>query len=240
MPIKQTVPTNSGDYLQFGNATTPVAAQVGGYEDSTGNGHLELYTTASGTVTERVRVTSAGDFGIGLTPATRLDVGKTSRYTFDVANAYTLLTSLNLAGSAFADSYYNATQHIWQNSGTEQARITSAGVFQFNSGYGSSAAAYGCRAWVRFNGSTGAISGSGNVTSVTRNATGDYSINFTNAMPDANYVGQGSAIQSASGNGPICSQKAGSTATTTVFPAFLTNDAGTAQDVSVIMWAFHR
>ena len=62
MPIKQTVPTNSGDYLQFGNATTPVAAQVGGYEDSTGNGHLELYTTAGGTVTEQVRVTSAGEW----------------------------------------------------------------------------------------------------------------------------------------------------------------------------------
>jgi Chaperone of endosialidase len=65
MPIKQTVPTNSGDYLQFGNATTPVAAQVGGYEDSTGNGHLELYTTASGTVTERMRIASNGDVGIG-------------------------------------------------------------------------------------------------------------------------------------------------------------------------------
>jgi len=181
MPIKQTIPTNSSDSVQFGNATTPVAASVTGAEVSTGNGYLALNTTASGTVTERVRITSAGDFGIGLTPATRLDVGKTSRYTFDVANAYTLLTSLNLAGSAFADSYYNATQHIWQNSGTEQARITSAGVFQFNSGYGSSAPAYGCRAWVNFNGTlTGTITprASGNVTSVTKNGTGDYTINL--------------------------------------------------------------
>ncbi|MBB3521037.1 hypothetical protein [Rhizobium sp. BK456] len=51
-----------------------------------------------------------------------------------------------------------------------------------------SAPVYACRAWVRFTGATGAILGSGNVTSVTRNGAGDYTINFTTAMPDANYV----------------------------------------------------
>lgn len=62
------------------------------------------------------------------------------------------------------------------------------GVLSFNSGYGSSATAYGCRAWVNFNGTgTVAIRASGNVTSITDNGTGDYTINMTNAMPDANY-----------------------------------------------------
>lgn len=71
---------------------------------------------------------------------------------------------------------------------TEQARITTAGLFQFNSGYGSVATAYGCRAWVNFNGTgTVAIRASGNVTSITDNNTGDYTVNFTTAMPDANY-----------------------------------------------------
>ena len=65
MSIKQTIPTNSGDYVQFGNSTTPVAAQIGGYEDSTGNGHLELYTTAGGVVSEKARLDSAGNFGLG-------------------------------------------------------------------------------------------------------------------------------------------------------------------------------
>ncbi len=59
----------------------------------------------------------------------------------------------------------------------------------FNSGYGSVATAYGCRAWVNFNGTgTVAIRASGNVSSITDNGTGDYTVNFTNAMPDANYV----------------------------------------------------
>ena len=60
---------------------------------------------------------------------------------------------------------------------------------QFNSGYGSIATAYGCRAWVNFNGTgTVAIRASGNVSSITDNGTGDYTVNFTTAMPDANYA----------------------------------------------------
>jgi hypothetical protein len=65
---------------------------------------------------------------------------------------------------------------------------TEAGLLQFNSGYGSVATAYGCRAWVNFNGTgTVAIRASGNVSSITDNGTGDYTVNFTTAMPDANY-----------------------------------------------------
>jgi uncharacterized protein (AIM24 family) len=66
-----------------------------------------------------------------------------------------------------------------------------SGDLSFNSGYGSAAVAYGCRAWVNFNGTgTVAIRASGNVSSITDNGTGDYTINFTTAMPDANYSTQ--------------------------------------------------
>ncbi len=72
---------------------------------------------------------------------------------------------------------------------------------QFNSGYGSVATAYGCRAWVNFNGtSTVSIRASGNVTSITDNGTGDYTVNFTTAMPDANYAWSGSATNAANSN----------------------------------------
>jgi len=47
---------------------------------------------------------------------------------------------------------------------------------------------YLCRAWVNFNGTgTVAIRASGNVSSITDHGTGDYSANFTTAMPDGNY-----------------------------------------------------
>ena len=47
---------------------------------------------------------------------------------------------------------------------------------------------YMCRAWVNFNGqSTVSIRASGNVSSITDNGTGDYTVNFTTALVDANY-----------------------------------------------------
>jgi len=52
-----------------------------------------------------------------------------------------------------------------------------------------SAPLYACRAWVNFDGTgTVAIRASGNVSSITDNGTGDYTVNFTTAMPDANYA----------------------------------------------------
>ena len=72
--------------------------------------------------------------------------------------------------------------------GAEAMRIDSSANLQFNSGYGSVATAYGCRAWVNFNGTgTVAIRASGNVSSITDNGSSDYTVNFTTAMPDANY-----------------------------------------------------
>ena len=51
-----------------------------------------------------------------------------------------------------------------------------------------SAPIYACRAWVNFNGTgTVAIRASGNVSSITDNGIGDYTVNFTAALPDANY-----------------------------------------------------
>ena len=51
-----------------------------------------------------------------------------------------------------------------------------------------SAPMFACRAWVNFNGTgTVAIRGSGNVSSITDNGVGDYTVNFTTAMEDTNF-----------------------------------------------------
>jgi hypothetical protein len=51
-----------------------------------------------------------------------------------------------------------------------------------------SAPIYGARAWVNFNGTgTVAIKASGNVSSITDNGVGDYTVNFTTAMSNGNY-----------------------------------------------------
>lgn len=71
-------------------------------------------------------------------------------------------------------------------------RVEQAIVDRFN--VTGSAPTYAVRAWVNFNG-TGAVSirSSGNVSSITDNGVGDYTINFTTAMPDADYVLSGMA-----------------------------------------------
>lgn len=63
---------------------------------------------------------------------------------------------------------------------------------------------YACRAWVNFNGTgTVAIRASGNVSSITDNGTGDYTVNFTMAMPDANYAVPSTILSQYFGNATI-------------------------------------
>lgn len=69
-----------------------------------------------------------------------------------------------------------------------------------------SAPSYACRAWVNFNASgTVAIRASGNVSSITDNGVGKYTVNFTTAMPDANYsiVGTASVAGYSGTNSPL-------------------------------------
>jgi len=82
------------------------------------------------------------------------------------------------------------------------ANITAAKLSGAQTG---TAPVYGVRAWVVFDGSlsgTNAPTAGGNVTSVTRTGTGQYTVNLTTAMPSANYavVGGGSE-RSSSGLG---------------------------------------
>ena len=92
------------------------------------------------------------------------------------------------SGSGTTAISVDASQATTFAAGVSGTTGSLSGNMSFNSGYGSAAVAYGCRAWVNFNGTgTVAIRGSGNVTSITDNGTGDYTVNFTTAMPDVNY-----------------------------------------------------
>jgi hypothetical protein len=84
---------------------------------------------------------------------------------------------------------------------TEAVRIDSSQNLRFNSGYGSVATAYGVRAWINFDGTAATIGtgrASGNMDAVTDNSSGDYTINFTNDMPDANYCVAGICFETGS------------------------------------------
>ena len=79
------------------------------------------------------------------------------------------------------------------DSPTEVGRFDSNGLNKLGTATGD-APSYSARAWVNFNGTgTVAIRDSGNVSSVVDTATGQYTINFATAMPDADYAMSGSA-----------------------------------------------
>jgi hypothetical protein len=150
-----------------------------------------------------MRIDSSGNVGIGTaSPTTNVTISPSStangldlavdpgsairsgRIFFSNSTSGQAVSMRNEAGALL----FATGATVGTSSGTERMRIDSSGNLLFNSGYGSVATAYGCRAWVNFNGAgTVAIRASGNVTSITDNNTGNYTVNFTNAMPDVNY-----------------------------------------------------
>jgi hypothetical protein len=90
---------------------------------------------------------------------------------------------------------------------------------------------YACRAWVNFNGQgTVSIRDSGNVSSITDNNTGSYTVNFTTSMPDGNF----SAVSSVGDGYPSVSINATSVTINTRF------DTGAFSDQSVVYCAVFR
>jgi hypothetical protein len=103
----------------------------------------------------------------------------------------TVITAGNATNglSLSADNFGTFEFKTGTGAGTTAMALDASQNLSFNSGYGSVAAAYGCRAWVNFNGTgTVAIRASGNVTSITDNGVGDYTVNFTTEMPDVNFA----------------------------------------------------
>jgi hypothetical protein len=191
----------TGAFIDYASGVARIAGQA-----STG-GTLAFYTNPNANFqAERMRITSDGNVGIGTTSPTFTSgsglfvqrSGGTAAVEVFRSDA-SISGSISLQAGSIQNNLYSvgAKPLVLYTNSTEQARITSAGLFQFNSGYGSSAVAYGCRAWVNFNGTgTVAIRASGNVTSITDNGTGSYTVNFTTAMPDANYSVCGGASSS--------------------------------------------
>jgi len=118
---------------------------------------------------------------------TALTIDTSQRAAFVAGTA--ALPAITTTGDTNTGIFFSAADTIdFAEGGAACGQFDSSANFKFNSGYGSVATAYGCRAWVNFNGTgTVAIRASGNVTSITDLGVGNYTVNFTTAMPDANY-----------------------------------------------------
>ena len=106
-----------------------------------------------------------------------------------------------------------------------------------------SAPIYACRAWVNFNGTgTVAIRASGNVSSITDNNTGDYTVNFTTAMQDANYALAGTCrFDNGSGvSNTFMNQKRSGVQSTTACDVSIQNQASSFVDADRVFAVFIR
>ena len=100
-----------------------------------------------------------------------------------------------------------------------------------------------CRAWVNFNGTgTVAIRAQFNVSSITDNGTGLYTLNFTTAMPDANYMVTGSTVGNSQNEGQIVtgSNNLSSQSTSSVQLAVMYCANGSRNDVGQVNVAIFR
>jgi hypothetical protein len=96
------------------------------------------------------------------------------------------------------------------------------------------------KAWVNFNGTgTVSIRGSMNVSSITDNGTGNYTVNFTTALADANYAAAGFAAESAFSVGITVGNFGTLTQTTTAF-RFNTTYGTTSYDCTQVHMTIHR
>jgi hypothetical protein len=132
-----------------------------------------------------------------------------------------------------------------QNTTGSSATVTgnaTGSTFGFNSGYGSVATAYGCRAWVNFNGTgTVAIRTSGNVSSITDDAVGSYTVNLTTAMPDTNFSATLSSDTNASGGLNVYTISILSTSSIAVYTYSIAGGgAGAYRDTASIFFAIFR
>ena len=176
------------------NASTSGAGGVITTADNTGILNIQTASTTA------VTVDASQNVGINTTaPAGKLEVNATSGAQLvlnDSASTGNGNKTVTLAAFKNGVGYHNLLINGFDlrfaigGGATEAMRIDSSGTLLFNSGYGSVATAYGCRAWVNFNGQgTVAIRASGNVSSITDNGVGNYTINFTTAFPNTNYTG---------------------------------------------------
>jgi hypothetical protein len=126
-----------------------------------------------------------------------------------------------------------------QTNDTTAITVNGSQVVSFDNNFGTVAGlpSYQCRAWVNFNGTgTVAIRASGNVSGITDNGTGDYTMNFATAMPDADYSAVGGCIgQSTTGaNMVIAAASSASTKTTSALQVTSKTLGGTATDVNSV------
>ena len=203
--------TNGSDCLSLSTAGRPT------FDAGSSTGTNATFTT-SGANSNIDLVTSAGTVRLR-NENTRLEI----------------FGDVNSDGATTADS---EIRFFSRGTGGATFRILGDGDIKADAGFGSTTSVYLPRAWIHYNHTTDVLAGSGGVSSVSDDSTGQITVNFTTNMPDNNYVVMGTA-----GNSTTFTNN-------TVVPSNLTNgsvqvqiknsDTGVLADRENVMIAFLR
>ncbi|WAX94148.1 hypothetical protein N7E70_021085 [Aminobacter sp. NyZ550] len=153
----------AGHWLIFNRTGDNASGDVTGPGSSTNNGFARFNGTTGKVIKDSAAVIAIADGGTGQGTA---------------ANAF---NALKQAASDTATGVVELATGPEVATGTDAARVPSVLTMGSHQGV--------AKAWINFNGDgTVAIRDSYNVTSITDNGTGDYTLNFTIALANANYA----------------------------------------------------
>jgi hypothetical protein len=171
---------------------------------------------------------SAADLSTGVLPNARVQQSNVTQYE----------AALAINGSQVTGAVANATAAVTATTATTAASATTAGTAtsaasatKLSTASGS-APSYSARAFVTFNGG-GTVTAGDNVASVTHVATGRFIVNFTTALPSANYaIAPGVLRVSGNSGAMIFIDDLSSPPTTTACPVAHVNQGGLLLDPS--------
>ena len=185
---------------------------------------------------------SSGDLVAGRIAQIQYDGTRFQLYQSSIADGAVTtakIADLNVTTAKIAD--LNVTTGKLAANAVTTAKITDANITaaKLDGAQTGTAPIYGARAWVNFNGTgTVAIRASGNVSSITDNGTGDYTVNFTTAVSDVNYAVVGSLADS--GNTAFVVASASSVGAPTLMTTSAVRTKNLSGDANLVTIVIHR